>query len=58
MSDRKFGFSPGHQSFAGRWGVIAKCPHCEKVNIVRLAPKQATCGGEACGTKNRGKRKR
>lgn len=30
------------------YGVIAKCPHCERTNIKRTTSNQITCGMTAC----------
>ena len=46
------GFITGHRD----WGVIAKCPHCDATNIVRLSPKQKLCGSWACKLKQGAKR--
>lgn len=33
------------------YGVIAKCPHCDKTDIVRKTMRQITCGSSTCQTK-------
>jgi hypothetical protein len=33
------------------YGVVAKCPHCDRVDIPRVTPRQITCGAQACRDK-------
>lgn len=40
-------FSPG-LAMRRNWGTIAKCPHCDKINIVMTHKNQITCRGEKC----------
>jgi hypothetical protein len=34
-----------------RYGIIPKCPHCERTNIVRVHASMLTCGYERCKEK-------
>lgn len=33
------------------YGLIAKCPHCERTDIPKVNKFQVTCGGEGCRQK-------
>lgn len=40
------------------YGVIAKCPHCDKTGIKRTVHNQDTCGKIQCKNKAQCERKR
>lgn len=41
-------FRPGHSMGYRDWGVVAKCPHCERTDIKRTSKVQKICGADAC----------
>ena len=48
----------GYPISKGRFGKVAKCPHCEATDIEKKCPGQITCGSISCREKqNRAKAK-